>query len=170
MKLFIKFILFLVVLAVAAPFIMKRPDGRPLLTISDITSGDSAIIKSFNTLTSFFRSPKDGLPNGEPSLTTVHKWQDKEGLWHYSDQQPTSTTSQILAINPNQNILEMNDKKLLKILKGEKEETASTTQDLEPPKNMIPGLPSIEQAKKAMDNAKAVQGLLDNHYKQIEKY
>jgi hypothetical protein len=35
---------------------------------------------------------------------------------------------------------------------------------------MIPGLPSIDQAKQAMDNAKAVQGLLDNHYKQIEKY
>ncbi len=178
MKLYIKLILFLVVLAVAAPFIMKRPDGRPLLTINDIKSGDSAIMKSFKTLTDFFHSSSDALSlgdklpeNGERLLTRVHKWQDKEGIWHFSDQQPEGATSETVEIDPNQNILEMNDADVLKKLIGEKEEqTANASQALEPPTNIIPGLPTIDQAKKAMDNAKAVQGLLDNHYKQIEKY
>ena len=178
MKLYIKFILFLVVLAVAGPFIMKRPDGRPLLTINDIKSGDSSIMKSFKTLTGLFHSSKetlsldDSLPeDAERLLTRVHKWQDEEGVWHFSDQQPEGETSETVEIDPNQNILEMNDAEVLKKLIGEKEEqTASASQALEPPPNMIPGLPTIDQAKQAMDNAKAVQGLLDNHYKQIEKY
>jgi hypothetical protein len=177
MKLYIKFILFLVVLAVAGPFIMKRPDGRPLLTINDIKSGDSAIMKSFKTLTGLFHSSSstlsldDNLPEEEQLLTRVHKWQDKEGTWHFSDQQPEGAASETVEIDPNQNILEMNDAEVLKKLMGDKEEkTASAAQALAPPPNMIPGLPSIDQAKQAMDNAKAVQGLLDNHYKQIEKY
>jgi hypothetical protein len=178
MKLYIKFILFLVVLAVAGPFIMKRPDGSPLLSFNDIKSGDSAIMKSFKTLTGFFYSSSDALSlddalpgDAKRLLTRVHKWQDEEGIWHFSDQQPEGKTSETVEIDPNQNILKMNDAEILKKLRGVKEEQiASASQALEPPPDMIPGLPTIDQAKKAMDNAKAVQGLLDNHYKQIENY
>jgi len=171
MKLFIKLIIFIVVLAVAAPFIMKRPDGGPLLSISDL-SGDSAILKSFKMLTGLFGSGKGSISEGDsleggPLLTTVHKWKDDEGLWHFSDEQPESLASEKLEINPNQNILEMNGADLLTKLE-EKEGASKSPESLMPPEGMIPGIPTIDQAKKAMDNAKAVQGLLDNHYKQLE--
>ncbi|MBV1869909.1 MAG: DUF4124 domain-containing protein [Gammaproteobacteria bacterium] len=170
MKLYIKVLLFIVVLGVAAPFIMKRPDGRPLMSVSDL-AGDSALLTSFGHMTRLLGFNKDSATlNGsddQRELTTVHKWQDEDGNWHFSDDEPENVASETLKINPNQNILEMNDAKLLKKIKGESE-IASTHKDLAPPTDMIPGMPTIDQAKKAMENAKAVQGMLDNHYKQLE--
>lgn len=171
MKLYIKVLLFIVVLGVAAPFIMKRPDGRPLMSMSDL-AGDSALLKSFGHMTRLLGFNKGSVtlngPDGDPvELTTVHKWQDEDGNWHFSDDEPENIASETLKINPNQNILEMNDSELLKKIKGESE-VASTHKDLAPPADMIPGMPTLDQAKKAMENAKAVQGMLDDHYKKLE--
>ena len=36
MKLFVKFMLFIVVAALAAPFVLKGPDGRPLMSLDKL--------------------------------------------------------------------------------------------------------------------------------------
>lgn len=171
--------LFLIVLAFAGPFIMKRPDGRPLLSINDITSRDSSILTSIRTIAGLFRSQtaeitSDKSLDEDTDLTSIHKWQDDEGQWHFSDQRPETVSSELIKINPNQNILEMNDAEIVKKRTETDAENSKKAADLaknlDPPQDMIPGLPTIDQAKQAMDKAKAVQELLNQHYKDIEKH
>lgn len=78
MKLFIKLLLLMVVLALAAPFFMKKPDGSPMLTLSAL--GLSALGNKVS----------DSLPAAQseavlPKTAEVYRWQDEKGVWHYSD-------------------------------------------------------------------------------------
>lgn len=66
MSTMLKIMIVIVILACIGPFFIKGPDGRPLM------------------------SPDDLLPDTEvvpevPATTTVYKWQDENGKWHFSN-------------------------------------------------------------------------------------
>lgn len=90
MKIFVKLMLLVLVGALAAPFILKGPDGRPLMQLSDLNFGD-------------FELPSFGGKNAD--TTTVHKWQDENGEWHYSTEAPKQD-SETLEIDPNVNVMD----------------------------------------------------------------
>ena len=92
MKLFVKLLVLLLILALAGPFFMRGPDGQPLMRLSDVTQR----IKSWM---SSGPSAKPGSP------VKVHKWQDENGQWHYSDAAPAQN-SEVITVDPNVNVIQ----------------------------------------------------------------
>ncbi len=80
MNLFIKLLLLSLVLAVAAPLFLKGPNGKPLMSISDLTPSLPEL--------------KEGIENGTealgPGKTKIYKWKDENGQWQLSDSPPMS--------------------------------------------------------------------------------
>jgi len=75
MGIFIKLLIFLVVLACSAPFFLKGSNGMPLISVDKLKLPEL----SFDSLKS-----KTTQSNSEESLE-VYKWRDEKGVIHYSD-------------------------------------------------------------------------------------
>ena len=102
MKLHLKLLLFTLVLALAAPFILKDEDGRPLMeagklrmptlgtpSLPALDAVRNVVDEAGNRLTEW---------GGEPPATTVYKWRDAAGGWHFSDEAPPGVNSQRVVI------------------------------------------------------------------------
>ncbi len=80
---------------------------------------------------------------GEPIIDTgVYKWKDSDGRWHYGDNPPEHTKTQIVDVDPNRNIIAGSPKK----------EEPSNAQD---PANTMPemeNLPGMGGAALRMQN------------------
>ena len=179
MKLYIKVLLFLLVLGIATPFILKRPDGRPLMKISDLAPKDSEGISSvlkklFHTTSLPVTDNASGKANklsaAEEGFTKVHKWLGVDGQWHFSDQKPDNAHTELLRINPNQNILHLNDLERLKNSQSRQaaQQQTAPASNTGIPTDMIPGMPSISQAKRAIKQAQGIQDLLNERMKKNE--
>ncbi len=75
MGIFIKLLIFLLVLACSAPFFLKGSNGMPLISADKLKLPDL----SFDSLKS-----KPVLSNSKENLE-VYKWRDEKGVIHYSD-------------------------------------------------------------------------------------
>lgn len=132
-KLFVKLMLFLLVLALAAPFILKGPDGRPLLSLSDLElprfelpqvnlpGSDSDNSQPANDERQWIRwSKQEGLPFNPDKLTPAqlaqldiraqdniyYRWQDGNGVWQYSTLPNRNTTNFVVRTDPGANVLQ----------------------------------------------------------------
>lgn len=84
-KLFVKLMMFLLVLAMAGPFVMKRPDGRPVLSLSDLALPKLEIPASVSALWQSFTS--DNAPTSN-AVTTDAASQAAPGI-SWSKEAPT---------------------------------------------------------------------------------
>jgi hypothetical protein len=106
----IKIILLLLALALVAPMIISGPDGKPIMTVTDWKPDTSKLEqvanKAKNIASSATQTIADSTTlsldgNNTDSGNVMHKWQDTEGVWHFSDSIPDSsqvknlTTSEI---------------------------------------------------------------------------
>jgi len=66
----IKVMIALLIIACIAPMVIKGPDGEPLMSIEDWIPSTPTI-------------PDELQSDDEP--TTVYKWQDEDGNWHFSN-------------------------------------------------------------------------------------
>ncbi len=66
MGIFIKLMILLALGACVAPFVIKGPDGHPLMTLDDLKPEQSIV------------------PAGPPEKVTVYRWQDENGTWHFA--------------------------------------------------------------------------------------
>lgn len=178
---FIKLLLFLLLLGIAGPFIIKKPDGTPLLTLHDVKSNTGDFLQSFRQMRAMLttlikpalssattRKPNDSSKENT-NLTRVHKWRDKEGQWQFSDQAPDNTYSEIITINPDQNIINLKTKALTQ----EQVEPPATSNDALKSTDLpmpIPGIPTPNEAKKAIDSAKMLQNQVNNRAQELEQY
>ncbi len=107
MKLFIKLLIFIVVLGVSGLFVLKRPDGQPWLDIrafipdfkreaAALDGVKQAVVEQFNEVR----------PKPESTVVTVYKWRNAEGQWTYSDTPPENAESEIIVVNSNTNIVQ----------------------------------------------------------------
>jgi hypothetical protein len=84
MKLFVKLMLFVVVAALAAPFVLKGPNGAPLMSLDGIRMPEVSLPdlgEVRDTLKAGVRAADEEPAN----VTEVFKWRDDEGVWHFSD-------------------------------------------------------------------------------------
>lgn len=92
MKLLVKLLVLLLIAAMAGPFFIRGPDGQPLMRLSDVT-------QKFNSWLGSGGRSKPGSP------VEVHRWQDEDGQWHYSDEAP-GQSSEIITVDPNVNVIQ----------------------------------------------------------------
>lgn len=80
----VKILIVLLIIACIAPLFIKGPDGEPIMSLDDWKFEIPA------SLTGILRKSAPAAPEGvSPSKsTTVYKWQDEDGQWHFSSVPP----------------------------------------------------------------------------------
>jgi hypothetical protein len=94
MRWYTKLTLLLLLAALALPFWLRTPDGRPVMTVDDWLETPSALESVVDEAGDALRS----LSGGEAGPTKeeddgsasggYYSWQDDAGVWHFSDQPP----------------------------------------------------------------------------------
>lgn len=178
MKLYVKFMLFALVLAMMGPFLLKGSDGRPLVSFDEVFSGGDEFSQGFGKMLSLLKQFKqfgsetlDLEPAGPEAQVTVmegktkvHRWKDAEGVWQFSDANTSGGDSEVVYFDPDTNILEYNDLEKLKKFQAESKRKTANTQPAA--KNTpVPGMPPLSQAMDTMQQAQDVQQKLDDRYK-----
>ncbi|GLQ33114.1 DUF4124 domain-containing protein [Litoribrevibacter albus] len=159
MKIMIKLMLLALVGAVVAPMLIKGPDGKPLLSWQDFFSLPSQDSGSASS------SDPDVTPQSPSGLTTVYKWKDKEGQWHFSDKPQDHVDNETLKYNPNANIIQS-------LAKKEEESEVEVTPMKVPEPSAGPSLTTVPltEVPELMDQAKQYQQLLDQRNKTLEQF
>ncbi len=107
MKLFYKLLMLTVVAAVAAPFILKDGAGRPLMTLDKLHMPEIST-PALPGVASTLREVASKLPDMDldkaRAKVTAYKWQDAEGVWHFSDK-PDGGGEEI-SIDPDASVME----------------------------------------------------------------
>ena len=148
---------------------MSNQKGKPMLSLPSMDD-----FKPDKFIPSSFKSNSHSGGSGETSSeefssgTTVYKWKDEIGTWHYGDRPPTGSADvSTLQINSNTNIIQSlkvePEEKKVHNKSDEKSSTAMTPM----PKNGENFL-TVERAFNALNDAKAVQGLMNDHNKQLK--
>lgn len=169
MKLFIKIMLVIVILAVSALFIIKKPDGTPWLKVDDFTSSTS----SFEKITEQIKNSWSDVAKNTSELvqektatkkSAVYRWKSSDGKWHMSDTPPADDTPvEIVYIKPNGNVIDLspNDSQATS-------DSKASTQVNSAPIIPFPMTTSPQQAKTLIEDAKNIQSLLDKRAEKLQ--
>jgi len=182
MKLYVKFLLFAIVLAMMGPFLLKGEDGRPLVSFNDVFSDGDEFSQGFDKMFGFLKQfkqfgssalnqPSDDMESQQSveGKTKVHRWKDAEGVWQFSDANTSGGDSEVVYIDPNTNILQYNDLEELKKFQAQNKRKASASKAVQ--KSAAPsGMPPITQAMDTMQKAQDVQQQIDDRYKKQQDY
>ena len=110
MRLIMGLCLLALLAAGAAPFFLKGPDGRPLMTLDELMPDASTALDDLE------RTARDAAErfgdeddhHGEAASdggAVVHRWQDENGVWHFSSEAPVGRESETLVLDGNINIV-----------------------------------------------------------------
>ena len=106
-KLVTKLILALLLIGLFLPMWLKGPSGQPLMTPADwarLPERLGEVIDSLGTLID--RLPGQGASgitvqgDGTPASSNAaeyYRWQDEQGVWHFSDQPPPDSAAELVA-------------------------------------------------------------------------
>ena len=100
----IKLLVGLLIIACIAPLFLKGPDGGPIMTLDDwkfeIPDSVTALFDKGSEMTL-----GDDAALGAES-TTVYKWQDDDGQWHFSTTLPAQQVVEEMELSGDINIME----------------------------------------------------------------
>jgi len=144
------------------PFLMDNKNGKPMMSLPNFSDFNPASLIPGNSDASDSSAILDALPS---SKTTVFKWQDKEGNWHYGDQAPGDKTKvSTVEVDSNTNIIQS-----LKLENDEDENNkGDSSQSFHAQHNMTapPGegedFLTIERTMNILNDAQSVQGVMDS--------
>ena len=165
MKIFLKLLMGLVVLAVIAPFYLKNQQGGQLMSLNDIkmptlsTPPVPEIVKStLSDISTNIPSSNSSDSTEEKNQIKVHKWRDKDGTWHFSniDESHKGSNSKVIFIDATKNTATP--------IKQPQPEAANTkTNNVE---NITPSLLlPLTHGKATVDQARQIQGILEQRHK-----
>lgn len=178
MKLFIKFMIFSVVVAMAGPFVMKGPNGQPLMDIRDLMPRVSSTSLS-------------GLLPGDADISTAtdgatqmlgkqqfYKWKDKNGVWQFSQTPPPpGIENNTVDVYPDANIIQSMPKDKIDSALGRTvtETVNSVTKAPESPLDdlgtgLFPTTVPLDKIPDLINQAKAVQDLMNQRGEQLKNY
>lgn len=164
MKLYVKFLLFILVLGVAGLFFIKKPDGQPWLSLDDFMPDVPSLMAQASNMLDGAERKLDKATSSDPNAgkTKVYKWRDSSGNWHLSDK-PISAAGgrdKVMHVDPDTNLVG-----------GVRESAPEVEQSRSDGViNAVP-LPmtvSPDKVGKLIDDAKAVQDLMDDRSQQLD--
>ncbi len=163
--------IFILVLGLAGPFIMKGPDGRPLMTWQDLMPDFSSMKRKASGVLSDVNETVGGLSGsssesenpGDFGKTRVYRWQDANGNWQYSDTPPPSQSAETLLINPDVNIVQSTE--LPKDPEPEEKETDAKGSGIGVP---LPMTVSPGEARQLIEDAKGINDLMQKRQETLD--
>ncbi|MEM6818697.1 MAG: DUF4124 domain-containing protein [Pseudomonadota bacterium] len=156
MKLFVKLMAFVVVLALAGPFFLKGPDGQPFWKLPTKTADFKALA---------------GRAVPEPLKDTtveVYKWQDANGQWHYGEAPPDSGEFNLMEIDTSINAVDVEPPVSFAQESPEAESPAGENVMPSPHISPLIPIPDPEATRQLLDDVKAIQELADERARQLE--
>ena len=106
MRLIMGLCLLALLAAGAAPFFLTGPDGQPLMTLDELMPDPSAALddleRTARDAAERFGNDNEGASDGG---AVVHRWQDENGVWHFSSEAPVGRESETLVLDGNINIV-----------------------------------------------------------------
>jgi len=101
MKLFFKLLIALSLMMIAAPFFIKGPGNKPVMTLDKLADTGIALPK----LPDITSLPKkighkitSIMPGSDGKKMKVYKWKDEKGVWHFSDKENPDGASEIMHV------------------------------------------------------------------------
>lgn len=148
MKIMIKLLLLALVASLAAPFILKGPNGQPFIKLSDFIPDGDDIIKSVTP---------------EPP-TKLYKWKDAKGHWQFGDTPPQGFTGQEVEVRTP-----INSMKTIELPDGFKDEEKSK-QAFDPLDSTASPLSTapIEKVPEMLETIEGFQNTLDERNKTLD--
>lgn len=172
MKLFIKFLLFVLVLGLAGPFFLRSPNGEPYLDYREFVPSVSSIKEKANgIINTASGSSSDNLPPNEEIQTSdgkvqVYRWQDENGVWQYSDRPPTGIDRQTISVNTNENILP--SQSIAEETENEVEEAQDNSEEGADIALPLPLTVPVNQVPQLIEDAKEIQELMNQRSEILE--
>ncbi len=146
---FLSLLIVLIIVLVAGAFFLA-PDSP--------NDGSPALLQGLSQI----RDMTKGLGDDDSKTTTVYKWQDAGGEWHFSNTPPPKgVASQVQTYRADTNVIQAPRQQQKPIATTPSPPPVSNAPPTEPAPG-IPGLPSPAKAKKLLDDARAVQDLNNN--------
>ena len=162
-KLMTKLFLALLVLGLGLPMYMKGPDGKPMMTLDDwLPSG-----VSMDSVKGAVDDAGSLIPDGGGDVERkLYKWQDKKGVWHYSDR-PQLGVNNAQAIDvPKANVVEP----IRRPAQQPQQQVAEA-----PAQQQMPGIPSpttipLKEIPKLIEDAKQLKKIAEERQQGIDKF
>ncbi len=160
MRLMIKFFIFILVLGLGAPFILKKPDGTPLMDAREFIPDVKAWSMDINGWWHRMKRKAPDVTGGIVSEeeTTVYRWQAPDGSWQFSDTPPVQGTAEKITVDPNANLIEGLPEKI------EPDPEPEQDSAVEMP---VPMTISPDKLKRLKEDAENIQNLMDDRAEQL---
>lgn len=159
-KLYYRLLLTMIVLASVMPFIMKGQDGRPLMTLANLKMPDLKV-PGKETMSTIVDGASDNNPLAKKDAeVTVYRWQDDQGIWHYSDAVNPQGESEALAVKLNNNVSES---------RSVNNDMAAAPAQVDVDKLLQPGAIPLLNAGETLQQARNVEKLMQQRYQNQER-
>ena len=174
MKYFTYLAISVMVIAVISLFYLKKPDGQPWLSGSTISKEtqqikEQMVALSTNTLNQAVKGIHEAgdkvtssISSDSSTITsssTIYKWQDETGQWHYSDSPNPHGKSIELTLSPEDITgIGAEDTSILNLESSTNEMSANT---------QTPSILNPESIKKLFEDAENIEKKLEKRNKEI---
>ncbi len=155
----IKLLIGVLIIACIAPLFIKGPDGEPIMSLDDWK------IELPESLDDLFGSRQSASTPEVPAPsepTTVYKWQDEKGQWHFSSMPPEVETAETMELDGNINTMDA-------FVPPPKEETTVATGIDTGGMPAGPMTVSPNQLKQTMETVTNLQETIDQRKADIDK-
>lgn len=174
MKLFLKLLIIVVIVAMAAPFFIKGSDGKPLISAGTflpeaaLPESMKALLQTapLNTDTTTPHHNPNRNTNGENGETKVYRWQDAEGQWHYSDRAGQQNAEQHTIRQSNQ--LPAYQPKQVETTESALTLNRNSASEVKMPSSNLSGTLSLSDTEALMKQAQETQRILQERQAQID--
>ena len=99
----IRFLIVLLIIACIAPLVIKGPDSEPIMTLDDWKIEWPASMSDLLPVTAQDKVSSD---KNVVEPTTVYRWQDENGRWHFSTVSPDTQAAEVMELDGNINIMD----------------------------------------------------------------
>lgn len=166
-----------------APFILKRQNGTAIMSIDEFLNFDVQVItqryqQAINLVRNFLSEDIEVETNKEKpfneKVTTLYKWQDENGEWHFSDVKDERFQQEEVQIHNDRNVLKFHDLPVMEQDTNTSKTKASSTSETSAPelnnesldKNQDDGLIKgyLNNMKSTVQSAREVQAQIDDDY------
>ena len=105
MNFFVKVFLLIVSVAFLMALLLQDDWQNPTRYFSDM---DKLSDKAIDQVQSIARTV-ESKTTGDEGSTTIYKWQDEQGVWHYSNEAQADVKTEVVQIDPNQNVINLKE-------------------------------------------------------------
>ncbi len=166
MKLFVKLLILVLLLASVGPFFLKGPDGEPYWSYREVLQAARAKLGRLTSAPASLPSPKALQPGDD---VTVYRWQDASGEWHFAGEPPAGVSFDELKIDPDTNAIQM-ERAEPPAAAAAAEPTAGPAAAAAPASDPYLGpLPDPEATRQLIEDARALQELADERARRLRE-